>query len=169
MNGIAEFKTNVLSRDEKGFFGIPFKRIMTAGVSSAMAFMFGKPVLGTLTIPAVVAVFVLTVIALSEVGGLPLYQRLYLGLRGSLILAAVEQAEGRVARLASGLALPVQLAQLDADVIFAPPSDGAVETDWSGVTIYGSPFEAGRGVEYVPDPLAGLLGGGSAHAAHAVD
>lgn len=28
---VAEFKSHVLSRDEKGFMGIPFKRLLLAG------------------------------------------------------------------------------------------------------------------------------------------
>ena len=34
----ADFKSHVLRRDEKGFFGIPFKRLLLAGVGGGLTY-----------------------------------------------------------------------------------------------------------------------------------
>ncbi len=40
--GSASFKSNVLLRDEKGFMGIPFKRLLLAGVSGGLMYSASK-------------------------------------------------------------------------------------------------------------------------------
>ncbi|MEM9955429.1 MAG: hypothetical protein AAF846_27755 [Chloroflexota bacterium] len=47
----ADFKSHVLRRDEKGFFGIPFKRLLLAGVIGGLAYTFSNIFLSLWAIP----------------------------------------------------------------------------------------------------------------------
>jgi len=84
----AEFKSHVLMRDEKGFFGIAFKRLILAAVAGGLAYSvsrFGAP---GAAIPLGIGVALLVLVMSGTRGGLPLWQRLLLRGRGSLLLAA---------------------------------------------------------------------------------
>jgi hypothetical protein len=39
---VAELKSHVLRRDEKGMFGIPFKRLLGAGMAGVIVFMIAR-------------------------------------------------------------------------------------------------------------------------------
>jgi hypothetical protein len=61
-NGMAaDFKSHVLLRDEKGFFGIPFKRLLLAGVGGGLTYTLCNIAIPNWSIPAgvVFAIFVL--------------------------------------------------------------------------------------------------------------
>ena len=105
----ADFKSHVLLRDEKGFFGIPFKRLLLAGVGGGLTYTFFNIAMPNWSIPAgaVLAVFVLVMTGTR--GGLPLWQRLMYRMRGSLLLAAARDTQGLFGSLAKSLELPVEL------------------------------------------------------------
>ncbi len=52
---VAEFKSHVLSRDEKGFMGVPFKRLMLVGVGGGIVYTLGKFALPDVAIPVALA------------------------------------------------------------------------------------------------------------------
>ncbi len=116
----ADFKSHVLLRDEKGFFGIPFKRLLLAGVGGGLTYTLCNIVLPAWAIPAGAALAVVSLVMSGTRGGLPLWQRLLYRVRGSLLLAAGRDAQGLFAGLAKSLELPVELVRLDAAVVFAP-------------------------------------------------
>jgi hypothetical protein len=124
----AEFKSHVLMRDEKGFFGIAFKRLILAAVAGGLAYSitrFGAP--GT-AIPVGITIAVLMLVMSGTRGGLPLWQRLLLRGRGSLLLIAARRPESLPAQAARALELPVGLVRLEGSVVFAPPQSG-IEVD----------------------------------------
>ncbi len=52
---VAEFKSHVLSRDEKGFMVIPFKRLLLAGVGGGLIYTFAKVAASDWSIPLAIA------------------------------------------------------------------------------------------------------------------
>ncbi len=116
----ADFKSHVLLRDEKGFFGIPFKRLLLAGVGGGLTYTVCNIVMPGGSIPTGVAFALLVLVLTGTRGGLPLWQRLIYRVRGSLLLAAARDTQGLFGSLAQALELPVELVQLDAAVVFAP-------------------------------------------------
>lgn len=116
----ADFKSHVLLRDEKGFLGIPFKRLLLAGVGGGLTYTVFNIALPNLSIPAGVVLALVVLVMTGTRGGLPLWQRLLYRLRGSLLLAAAQDNDGLFAQLGRSLELPVELVKLDAAVVFAP-------------------------------------------------
>jgi hypothetical protein len=154
----ADFKSHVLRRDEKGFAGIPFKRLLLAGVSGGMVLVISRFALGNLAFVVAVLTVVLTLALTGPRGGLPLWQRLVYRLRGSLMLAAARRPTSPIGRLGVALDVPAGLVALDAEAVFAPP-EGEVEadmTEWitfaraaeadhdAGLVFMEKPLEAGR-------------------------
>ena len=117
----ADFKSHVLSRDEKGFGGLPFKRLLLGAVSGGFAYTLFRFAAPGAAVPAGVAVAVLGVILTSLRGGIPLWLRLWLQLRGTLLLGATAHPSGLLNELAHLLNVPVELAHLDGAQVFAPP------------------------------------------------
>lgn len=94
---VAEFKSHVLRRDEKEMFGIPFKRLLGAGIAGVMVFMVARFVfpVGALPLGGIGSIGALILSAQS--GGLSLYTRLLYRLRGWIIIAAASQPSGKLA------------------------------------------------------------------------
>jgi hypothetical protein len=121
---VAEIKSHVLRRDEKGFLGIPFKRWLLSGVIGGMVFAVGSIALsgGGIALGFGVALGVL--ILTGERYGMPRWLRWWLAWRGLLILRAVAHPQGLAARLTDWLDIPVQAVMVvEGDQLFAPPSD----------------------------------------------
>jgi hypothetical protein len=124
----ADFKSHVLLRDEKGFFGIPFKRLLLAGVGGGLTYTVFNLALRGWSIPVAVITALLIVILTGPRGGIPLWTRLVYRLRGMLLLNAARAPRSSLGRLAEALDLPVDLVRLDGARVFAPPV-GSVDID----------------------------------------
>lgn len=150
----ADFKSHILSRDEKGFGGIPFKRLLLGGIGGGFAYTLCRFMLPDLAIPLGVAVAIFLIASTAPRGGLPLWMRLWLNLRGAILLAAAQNPAGFAVELARMLSLPSNLAALDADVVFAPPA-GLVEVDLSEWVTFARARDLDRGdaLIFVPSPL----------------
>lgn len=150
----ADFKSHILSRDEKGFGGIPFKRLLLGGISGGFAYTVFRFALPNIAIPAGVIVAVLLVVLTAPRGGLPLWMRLWLNLRGTLLLSAVSNRNGLATVLANLLSLSLESAALDGHVLFAPPA-GLVDADLSEwVTFaHARDLDRGDGLIFVNAPL----------------
>ena len=124
----ADFKSHVLSRDEKGVFGIPFKRLLLAGVGGGLTYTLLNLVLpgGALLVAVGVALAILVLTAPR--GGIPLWKRLVYRLRGTLLLIAARFPRSPIGQLTEALSLPTDLVRLDGARVFAPPA-GEVAID----------------------------------------
>lgn len=124
----ADFKSHVLMRDEKGFGGVPFKRLLLGGVGGGFAYTLFRLAAPNAAIPVGVIVAVLGIVLTSLRGGLPLWLRLWLKVRGSLLLRATAHPSGVARDLARLMNVPVELAHLDGAQVFAPPA-GLIQID----------------------------------------
>jgi len=152
----ADLKSHVLRRDEKGFAGIPFKRLLLAGVSGGMMLILARFAFGNLAFALAVVTSVLVLILTGPRGGLPLWQRLLYRVRGSLMLAAERQPESISGRVGTALDLPTGLVALKAAVIFAPP-ERETEADMTEWVTFASAGEVDHdtGLVFMEKPLEG--------------
>ena len=124
----ADFKSHVLRRDEKGLFGVPFKRWLLAGIGGGLTYTVFNLALAGWAIPVAVVTAIAILVMTGLRGGIPLWSRLLYRLRGSLLLVAVRVPDGSTAQIAEALSLPTDLVRLDGTRLFAPP-DGRIEID----------------------------------------
>jgi len=117
----ADLKSHVLRRDEKGFAGIPFKRLLLGGVSGGMTLILARFAVGNLAFLLAALTCILALALTGPRGGLPLWQRLLYRVRGSLMLAAERKPKSVAGRLGAALDMPTGLVVLDAEAVFAPP------------------------------------------------
>ena len=118
----ADFKSHVLLRDEKGLFGIPFKRLLLGGVGGGMTYTLFNLALPGWSIPVAVVTALLIVILTGLRGGIPLWSRLIYRLRGSLLLIAAKYPRSLIGQLTEMLDMPVALMRLDGARVFVPPT-----------------------------------------------
>lgn len=118
---VAEFKSHVLARDEKGFVGIPFKRLLLAGVGGGLVYTLGKIAFPEWAIPAAIVAGVLFIFFSALQGGIPRWQRMLYQIRGNLMLTAAHSPQSLSGNAAKLLELPAELVKLDAASLFAPP------------------------------------------------
>jgi hypothetical protein len=131
-NMAADLKSHVLRRDEKGFAGIPFKRLLLGGISGGMVLVISRFALGNLAFALAFVTVVSTLVLTGPSGGLPLWQRLLYRVRGSLMLAAERKPKSLTGRLGTTFDMPTGLVTLDAEAIFTPPEREAEAdmTEW---------------------------------------
>lgn len=125
----ADFKSHVLRRDEKGFFGIPFKRLLLAGVSGGLLYTVVRLLLPSWALVLGLIMAAVTLILTAPQGGLPLWQRHWYGLRSRLMAATTTQPTGLGSHLARLLELPVTGLMLNADHVFADARSLPTEVD----------------------------------------
>lgn len=150
----ADFKSHILSRDEKGFAGIPFKRLLFGGITGGLTYTVFRFMLPPLAVPVGIVVALAMIVMTAPRGGLPLWMRLWLNLRGWLLLAAARNPSGMAAELAKMLSLSTDAAMLDSSRVFAPPA-GLVEVDLSEWVTFARArdLDRGDGLVFVAAPL----------------
>ena len=151
----ADFKSHVLLRDEKGVFGIPFKRLLLAGVGGGLTYTLFNLAVPGWSIPVAVAVALLTIVLTGLRGGIPLWQRLVYRLRGTLLLIAVRHPQSAIGQLTQTLELPIELVRLDGARVFAPPSQ-RVDVDLREWITFAHAQET-DGLVFVDSPLKEAL------------
>ncbi len=141
----AQFKSNVRRREEKGFGSVSMKRLIFCGVGAVLVFMTLRltPLAG-LSLPALVGVFTALLILSGPHGGLPRWQRILLGWRGSLVLAAVKRPGGLAAQLAQGLSLNPEVARLRGERVFAVQTTSLDDADPGEWTLFATLAEYDR-------------------------
>lgn len=152
----ADLKSHVLRRDEKGFMGIPFKRLLLGGVSGGMTLILARFAVGNFAFLIAALTFILALTLTGPRGGLPLWQRLLYRVRGSLMLAAERKPKSVAGRLGTAFDMPTGLVALDADLVFAPP-EGDVEADMTEWITFAHAEEADHdsGLVFLDKPLEG--------------
>jgi len=150
----ADFKSHILSRDEKGFGGIPFKRLLFGGIAGGLTYTVFRLALPNSAVPVGIVVALVMIVMTAPRGGLPLWMRLWLNLRGRLLLAAAQNPSGIAAELAKLLSLSTDAALLDSNRVFAPPA-GLVEVDLSEWVTFARArdLDRGDGLVFVSAPL----------------
>ncbi len=155
--GSATFKSNVLLRDEKGFMGIPFKRLLLAGVSGGLMYSVSKLFAPAWSIPLASACGIALLVMTSPRGGIPRWQRWLYRLRGNLMLAMVDQSDTLAANVGKFLELRSGLVLLDGARLFVPvQSQRHTLVDWSEWVTFSEASEASRdeGLVVVESPLS---------------
>jgi len=130
----AQFKSNVRRREEKGFGSVSMKRLIFCGVGAVLVFMVLRfTPLAPISLPLLVGVFALLLLLTAPCGGLPLWQRLLLGLRAGVILAAAHHPTGIAALLAKALNFDPSVVHLHHRRLFltVAEEDEADFSDWS--------------------------------------
>lgn len=158
--GSATFKSNVLLRDEKGFLGIPFKRLLLAGVSGGLTYSASKMFLPEWSIPLAIGFAIALLVLTSPRGGIARWQRWLYRLRGTLMVALEDEPDSWAAHLAQMLDLRPGLVLLEGAQIFVPAqSHLPTPVDWSEWVTFSEAGEALRddGLVVVESPLT--LGG----------
>ena len=152
----ADIKSHVLRRDEKGFMGIPFKRLLLGGVSGGMTLILARFAVGNLAFLLAAMTFILALALTGPRGGIPLWQRLVYLVRGNLMLAAERKPKSLAGRLGTAFEMPTGLGTLDAEIIFAPP-EGDVEADMTEWITFAHAEEADHdsGLVFLEKPLEG--------------
>jgi hypothetical protein len=149
----AEFKSHILRRDEKGFGGVPFKRVLLGGILGGLSYTVCRLFLPALALPLGIAVALSAIALTNPRGGLPLWLRATLTVRGRLILSAAAHPAGLGATIARALRLPTT-AVLDGAVLFRAPASPD-EFDLSDWETFGRPrdLDRGDGLAFVDSPL----------------
>jgi hypothetical protein len=150
----ADIKSHVLRRDEKGFMGIPFKRLLLGGVSGGMTLILARFAFGNLAFALAALTFFLALTLTGPRGGIPLWQRLLYRVRGSLMLAAERKPKSLTGQVGTSLDLPTGLVTLDAHIVFAPP-EGEVQVNMTEWVTFASAAEVDRdgGLVFMEKPL----------------
>jgi hypothetical protein len=163
--GSATFKSNVLLRDEKGFVGIPFKRLLLAGVGGGLTYSASRIFAPDWSISLAIGFAIVLLAMTSPRGGIPRWQRLLYRLRGSLMLTMLDQPDSLAASLGKFLELRPSLVLLDGAQIFVPvQSQLHTPVDWSEWVTFSEASEAlhDEGLVVVESPVslaASALGG----------
>ena len=146
---VERLKSHTLRRDEKGLFGIPFKRLLVAGMSGGILLSLTQNALGdAAAFPIAFAGALAALILTASRGGIPLWRRLIYGVRARALLVARDNPQLMKALNASSDELT-----LDARHLFkaaALPSVTAV-TDW---TLYRDPTDLMQALALVDGPTA---------------
>jgi len=153
----ADFKSHVLRRDEKGLFGVPFKRWLLAGCGGGLVYTVTNMMATSWAIPIAGITAVSLLVFTGSRGGIPRWQRWWYHLRGMLLLGAARQADGWQSWLATTLELPVGLVQLEGAQVFAPPQS-AVEIDLREWITFAHAAET-DGLVFVDAPLGEVARG----------
>lgn len=150
----ADFKSHILSRDEKGFAGIPFKRLLFGGITGGLTYTLFRVMLPQFAVPVGIVVALAMIMMTAPRGGLPLWVRLWLNLRGRLLLAANQTPSGIARELTQLLSLSTDAAELDSSRVFAPPT-GYVEVDLSEWVTFARArdLDRGDGLVFVAAPF----------------
>ena len=133
MQGFAEFKSHVLMRDEKGMFGIPFKRLLACGLGGGMVTTVSKIPFPEWSVPlGILSLFVLLILTAPR-GGIPRWKHLVYDWQWRLLVAAATAPGSVLGKLGRELHLPVESLEIDGDVVFNPTEENAPRTaltDW---------------------------------------
>jgi hypothetical protein len=139
MIGFAEFKSHVLRRDEKGLFGIPFKRLLFSGLGGGMVTTVTKMFTPEWSVSlGIVSVFVFLFLTAPR-GGIPHWQVLVFHLHWQLRTAATLAPKGMMGSLGQALRLPTGGLDINAESVFHPGDDPAPRTtltDWVSFARY---------------------------------
>jgi len=141
MLGYAEFKSHVTRRDEKGMFGVPFKRLLGCGLGTGALFTVLRMAIPDVAIPLGVLSFVLLLVMTTPGGGIPRWKHLLYGLRWWLLTAVSLTPASFAGQIGRALGLPAGAVDLDASELFRLDDEDAPRTALSDWVSFTQPFE----------------------------
>lgn len=152
MHGYADFKSHLLRRDEKGIFGVPFKRWLLSGCVAGLVLVLSRIVIGDLSVPVGVMTAVLALILSAPVGGIPRAQRVLLDYRWRLAKHRARSPHSLIGGLAELLQVPPDDLQIDGAAIFnLPEIDPGFDTRLSDWTIFTQLSDLNAGLVVLQD------------------
>src|SRR6266568_4129543 len=89
LEGYAEFKSHILRRDEKGMFGVPFKRLLFSGLGGGMVTTICKIPLPDASVPLGILSAIALIILTAPRGGIPRWKHIVYAWRWRLMTAAL--------------------------------------------------------------------------------
>ena len=123
MLGYAEFKSHVLKRDEKGVFGIPFKRLLGCGLGAGALFTGLRIALPNIAFIAGAASFVTLLVLTMPRGGIARWKHTQYGVRWQLLTAAALTPKSVAGKFAQALGIPGEGIDIDSDSLFRAADD----------------------------------------------
>lgn len=154
MLGVTTFKSHVLRRDEKGVFGIPFKRLLGAGLGGGLMITLTKIPLPTLSIPLGIVGTILILILTAPRGGIPRWQRMLYDWRWRLMVAAVSAPQSLLGNLGLMFQVPTEPTHIDGDMVFNPTHEAAPRTDLTDWVSFANPADTAHdeGMVFIKKP-----------------
>ena len=141
MLGYADFKSHVTRREEKGVFGIPFKRLLGCGLGSGALFTGLRMVLPDVAFVISAVTFIALLILTTPSGGIARWKHMSYGLRWRLLTAAALTPKSIAGQIAQMLGMPGEGIDLDADTLFQAEDD-APRTNLSDWVSFTNPLTA---------------------------
>jgi len=139
MLGYATFKSHILKRDEKGVFGIPFKRLLGCGLGAGALLTILRTVAPDLSV-IISAVSLLTLLVMTAPrGGIARWKHLLYGMRWRLLTAASLAPKSIAGQVARVLGVPHEGIDIDADALFRSDDD-APRTNLSDWVSFAQPL-----------------------------
>ncbi len=132
-------------REEKGLFGIPFKRLLLAGCGGGMALVISRIPFPNLSLLFGLAATLLFLVLTAPRGGIPRWQVWWLDWRwrfGKAPVTAPDSLWGNFARL---LQLPPESPDVDALTVFSPDAETSEQTDLAEWVLFARWSEVDQG------------------------
>ena len=157
MLGYAEFKSHVLKRDEKGLFGIPFKRLLGCGLGAGALLTVLRLALPDVAFVSAALSFVVLLVLTAPRGGIARWQQLLYALRWWLLTASALTPKSMAGQLARALGVPGESIDIDADALFRVEDD-APHTDLSDWVSFSKPLLQSNALSFETTPGLALSG-----------
>lgn len=141
MLGYAEFKSHVLKREEKGVFGIPFKRLLGCALGAGGLFTGLRIVLPDVAFIIGAVSFIALLVLTAPRGGIARWKLIVYGVRWHLLTAAALTPKSVAGKCAQALGLPGEGIDLDTDRLFRV-EDETPHTDLSDWVSFTQPLSA---------------------------
>ena len=148
-----EIKSHILRRDEKGLFGIPFKRLLAAGMTGGLVLTLTQNLFGGAVGLALAAAGGLGALVMTASrGGIPFWRRVIYSVRAHLLVATLDESSP-FHFLARSFELSPDQMLLDAATLFSASESSSVTrlTDWP---LYRDPTDPDHGLTLLDKPPA---------------
>jgi hypothetical protein len=145
VDGYTDFKSHVTLRDEKGMFGIPFKRLLLAGCGGGMILVLSRIPFPDLSLLFGLGGTLALVWLTAPRGGIARWQMLLLDWQWRLVTAPILAPGSVLGQLARLLQLTVQSPDVTGEAIFTPEGDAAQRTDLADWALFSAPWAVDDG------------------------
>lgn len=154
LGGYADFKSHVLRRDEKGMFGVPFKRLLLAGFGGGLTMTVTRLVVPDIAVILAFISAIALIVLTAPRGGIPRWKHIVYDWRWRLMTAASLAPSSVIGALGQLLNLPADRLHLDGTTLFRAVDDSAPRTeltDWISFARL-EDVEAANGLVFAKSP-----------------